>query len=314
MELRTKVDFKDFPFGINHKQNLLFFGSCFSENIGNRFKDLKFNAKINPFGIVYNPLHITQIVKRTLNKENFNADDIFLHNNAYFTFSNHSKLNSQSASKHLKKMNKLLSKTIDNLAKADCIFFTFGTAYYYYHKASNSNVVNCHKLPNKQFDKKLASVEKIVENFQECIDLISKINSKAKLIFSLSPVRHIKDGILENNISKSILRLGIDRLVQSNAHCFYLPVYELQMDELRDYRYYNEDLVHPSNLAIKIIWERISSVFFNAETESIIHKIEKYKLMKNHKVMNKNDEAYQKLKEKIKIEKNSLKDLGVKNI
>lgn len=308
MELTTKVEFENLPFDINHQYKLVLFGSCFSDNIGRRFKQLKFKTKINPFGIIYNPIIIAQTLNRSINKIYFTEKDIMLHNNQYFTFFNHSKLNSKTQSKHLQKMNEIVDRTFDHLRKADCIFFTFGTAFFYHHIISNLNVANCHKLPNHQFEKKIARLNRVVENFQKCIDQLKALNPTIKILFSLSPVRHFKDGIVANSLSKSILRLSISELVHKNASSYYLPVYELQMDELRDYRFYSEDLIHPNDTALKIIWNRLSDIFFDEKTKKINLQIEKYNRMKNHKIMNKKSEAYLKLKENIRKEKQKLKN------
>jgi len=315
MKLVTKVQFQKLPFKINHQDQLFFIGSCFSENIGNKFKRLHFNTKINPLGICYNPILIAQILERILSKKLIDQNEVVEHEDRFFTFLNHSKLNSRSSEKHLKKINKLLVKTEAFLSNTDYIFFTFGTAYYYKHLASNCDVANCHKLPNNQFEKKLATNQMIVSSFQKCIDQLKTINPKIKILFSLSPVRHIRDGIEENSLSKSILRLSINQLVNKiPGNCFYLPVYELQIDELRDYRFYNEDLIHPNGVAIKIIWERLEEIFFDEKTKNINSKIEKYKLMKNHKIMHKKSEAAQKLIAKIKNEKQELKSIGIRKL
>lgn len=231
-------------------------GSCFAENIGNRLSDNKFSILVNPFGVLYNPFSIATSIQSLLDERIFTSNDLFQQDGVWNSFSHHSRLSDLCIDNCLNKINTEASAAQKQLKECDLLTITFGSAFVYKLKSDGTVVSNCHKLPEKSFNRHRLSVDEIVDRYKQLIPRLLTLHPEINILFTVSPIRHLKDGLHENQLSKATLLLAIDQLCglfPENA--FYFPAYEILMDELRDYRFYAEDMTHPSGVAIDYIWE-----------------------------------------------------------
>ena len=280
-------------FPIQHDQPWMCIGSCFAESMAQRLKAAKFNCDINPYGILYHPVHITNCLDMICQDYQFTSKDLVLSNDRWYSLYHHSKHSNDDREQLLIALQNSSIKSKAQIAKSDLYIFTFGTAYYYEHIATKVNVANCHKIPAIQFTKKMSTVDEIVDHFEDTLRNLLKINPNAKFIFTVSPIRHIKDGLIENTRSKATLHLAIDTLTKSFNQAHYFPSYEIMMDDLRDYRFYKEDMIHPSAVAVKYIWDHFIKNLFSEETHQLIEKIGHIQQAMRHKPFHPNSEAHQ---------------------
>lgn len=267
---------------IEYTDKIISMGSCFAENIGNKLQKSFFDVAINPFGVLYNPLSITQNLEILLDEKLFLEDDLFQYQSLWRSFSHSTHFTSISPNETLDNINKSIKKGADYLKNGKVLLLTFGTAWIFEHKETSEIVANCHKLPAKNFNRRRLSVEEIVKSLQNIISKIRTINPTLEIVFSVSPIRHWKDGAHENSVSKSTLHLAVNRLVEEIQATHYFPAYELMMDELRDYRFYAVDMLHPSESAIDYIWLRFSETYFSTTTFSIKKEMEQFYADLNH--------------------------------
>lgn len=305
MNLQTKIPLQPQKFNqLDYSLQVLLLGSCFSENIGNKFEYYKFQNTINPFGILFHPLAIENLIARSINKAYYTAEELVNHNEVYSCFDAHSRLNDTSKDVLLERLNSTLDQTHQDLKTATLIIITLGTSWVYRHIASDKIVANCHKIPQKQFLKELLSVEKISESLEGIISLVRSVNPKASFIFTVSPVRHLKDGFVENTRSKAHLLAAVHNVVDARQQQYYFPSYEIMIDELRDYRFYNQDMLHPNALAIDYIWEAFKTVWLSKDTEVVMQEVDVIQKGMQHKPFNANSKAHQafviKLQNRIK--------------
>ena len=266
MNLQTKIKLQPQKFNqIDYTSKLLLLGSCFSENIGDKFEYYKFQSTINPFGILFHPLAIENLITRSINKGYYSEDDLNFHNEQWCCLDVHSKLNSTSKEDLLVRLNNQIDETYQKLINATHIVVTLGTSWVYRYITSDKIVANCQKLPQKQFLKELLSVDQISESLEAIVSLVKSINPKITFLFTVSPVRHTKDGFTENTRSKSHLLTAIHQVVEPRKQLHYFPSYEIMMDELRDYRFYKKDMIHPNDIAVDYIWEKFESIWFSDE-------------------------------------------------
>ena len=280
---------------ISYNSKILFIGSCFADNIGSKFIDSGFNINLNPFGIIYNPASIYDNVKMLIEYKQIHEDDLLCNNNKWFNYRFHGKFSNENKQKCLVDINNSLKVSANYLKEADYVFFTFGTAWVYKLRNGGGNVANCHKLPSSVFERYKLSISEIVEMYNGLINEIKQINKKVKFVFTVSPVRHFKDGTNGNQLSKSTLLLAIDEIIKLNNNSYYFPSYEIVLDELRDYRFYKDDMLHISNVAVDYIWKRFVSVFFNDKTKELSALLQKLNKSANHKPSNSNSLEYIKL-------------------
>jgi hypothetical protein len=259
---RTLIHPEKYEFEIDYNSRIMFIGSCFAENIGRRMEKLKFKVDINPFGIIYNPVSVKNALDKLILLNEFKEDDLFYFNERWSSFLHHGSFSGIDKNATLDRINKRLILSSEFLRSTDFLFITFGTAWVYEYKKSNSIVSNCHKIPNKEFVKYCLKAESIIDDYKELHKQVKLINKDLKFIYTLSPVRHLKDGFIENSMSKAILRYAISEIVNTQSNAYYFPAYEIQMDDLRDYRFYDTDLVHPNNTASEYIYSFFSESFF----------------------------------------------------
>tara|TARA_R110002012_G_scaffold61127_2_gene160451 strand:+ start:64066 stop:65040 length:975 start_codon:yes stop_codon:yes gene_type:complete len=318
MKLQTEIPLKPEENQIDYASKILLLGSCFSENIGGKFDYFKFQNLQNPFGVIFNPVSIEKLIVRAVENRAFSEEDIFQHKGIWKCFEVHSELSSLDKNEFLNNLNSALQNLREALFSSTHIIFTFGTAWVY--RTINAStplstgkiVANCHKLPQQNFAKELLSMEEISKSLQTIFYKISTINPAAVLINTVSPVRHIKDGFSENSLSKahliSAIHQSLSLPMQSKRH-YYFPSFEIMMDELRDYRFYAEDMLHPNKTAIEIIWQKFSKVWISSETETLQKEIASIQNGLKHRPFNPEGADHLQFSEKLQQKITSLKKL-----
>jgi hypothetical protein len=302
MKFRTEVPIDKLNHDITHDERIVAFGSCFVENIGVKLEKLNFKIDINPFGIIFNPYSIAKVLNRGLEKR-FKLDkecDVLECNGIFKSYDYHSKFNAKSYNDFINKTDHTYEKISSQLKNNDYLFLTFGTAWIYRLIESNQVVANCQKVPQSNFTKELLDLNELTDIYLKIFKRLVSVNPKLKIVLTVSPVRHIKDGIVENNQSKSILLLLCKALSDDFKHnVVYFPSYEIQMDDLRDYRFYNSDLVHPNQMAVDYIFEKFSNAFFSDNTKCLNSKIKKLNKLESHRFLNATEKEKQKHHHKI---------------
>ncbi|MFD2542241.1 GSCFA domain-containing protein [Lacinutrix gracilariae] len=296
MKLQTQIPLKQEKNNlIDYNAKLLLLGSCFSENIGEKFTYFKFQSLVNPFGILFHPKAIETVVEKALDLKKYTDKDVFFHNEQWHCFDVHSKLSNASKAILLEDLNATIQTTNQQLTKATHIIITLGTAWVYKHIETNTIVANCHKVPQKAFTKQLLTVDEILNSLKNIVSKIKQVNANASVIFTVSPVRHIKDGFVENTQSKSHLITAIHQLLQEKEQSLglaYFPSFEIMLDELRDYRFYKEDMLHPNKLAVSYIWNKFQQVWISSEANKTMQEIDTIQKGLMHKPFNPNAKAH----------------------
>lgn len=269
-------------------------GSCFSENIGRKLQEACFNADLNPFGVLFNPVSINQSIERLIEAKPFNQDEFFKSGSLWNSFMHSSFFSDVRLEKAMQNVNLRFTEAVYFLRSTEVLIITFGTAWVYENINDGKIVSNCHKLPSKQFIRRRLEVQEIVEIYVKLINsiIVSKEFALNKIIFTVSPIRHWKDGAHENNLSKSVLHLAIDQIQKHFSFVEYFPAFEIQMDELRDYRFYANDMCHPSEQAIEFIWDRFSNTYFSEETIDLNKSIVNLRNQLNHKPLHPESSEY----------------------
>lgn len=293
MQFRTTFQIQSSDFKLNHQHKILTIGSCFSDEIGKRLTDLKFDGLINPFGVIFNSHSIQNLIERSILKKYFTTADVHQNGEEFFCFDVHSSFNALTKEAVLEELNSTLDQVHDYILSCDVVMITLGTSWIYEWKTSNQIVANCHKVDAKQFEKRLLTTEENLKSLELIVSDLKKINPKIHFITTVSPVRHIKDGMIENNVSKARLLDALYELSLQNNQVEYFPSYELVLDDLRDYRFFKKDLIHPSKQAVDYIWEKFSETYFEQSTQTIIQKINKVISAINHRPFNEESENYQ---------------------
>ena len=294
MNLQTKVIIPKASFEISHQSKILLMGSCFSGNIGSKLIDNKFSVNVNPFGILYNPISIYNAVKRMLDKVSFSQQDFIHYNDCYHSLMHHGSFSNTNLDKAIDHVNAKFNMATNQLDNSDILLFSFGTSYVFRWNESGEVVGNCHKIASDKFSRKRLSVEIIFFAWSKLINRIIASNPNVKILFTVSPIRHFKDGAHENQLSKAILHLSIDNLMQEfPENAFYFPAYEIVMDQLRDYRFYTDDMFHPTALTQNYIWDRFTDTYFTKETQEINMEWQKISKAISHRPINTNSDDYQ---------------------
>lgn len=296
MQWTTKVPVTISENPIDYQSEVLLLGSCFAENMAERLSYFKFLNHTNPFGILFHPLAIEKILKRSVENLNYVGEDLFFHLERWHSFEVHSSCSNRSKEDLLYNLNERLNLLHAAISSADHFFITYGTAWVYREKDSGEVVANCHKLPQFQFDKELLPVSVIEESIFRTVAMIRLVNPNANIIFTVSPVRHIKDGFIENQRSKSHLIAAIHNHIEAmkntETKVDYFPAYEIVMDELRDYRFYGSDMIHPSTTAIDYIWERLTDTYFRPECKTVMKEVDAIRKMIAHSPFDPDSESY----------------------
>lgn len=278
---------------IELKDNIYLIGSCFADEISDRLRQFKFNVTSNPFGTIYNPLSIYKVLQGDLD-----VDRMITYQDIHYHWDCHGEVSALNEPDLMKEINKRMHISNAQLNDAKWVILTFGTAFVYRLKTSGVLVANCHKAPQKDFTKGLLSVREIMEGFE---DIFHKRLADKQVILTVSPVRHIKDGLAENNLSKSILLQAVHEMVHTYENVQYFPSYEIMIDELRDYRFYKKDLIHPSEEAVDYIWNRFTQTYMSERTNTFIKSWLTMLSAINHRPFQPKSTAHQKfIKETIR--------------
>jgi len=295
MKLQTKIPITSNEPKIDYDSKIVLLGSCFVENIGDALNDVKFQTLQNPFGILFHPKAIENIIERALRDHSFTEEDVFFKNERWYCFEMHSSINAIHKKDFLVLINKKLAELKVYLLNSTHIVLTYGSGWVYRFIKSQKLVANCFKIPQKEFKKELLNVSDINSSLSNVISLIKESNPKASIITTVSPIRHLKDGFVDNNLSKAHLITAIHQVLSSESllkTLFYFPSYEMMMDELRDYRFYKEDMIHPNNTAVNIIWEAFNKAWISSETVPLQKAILAIQSSLKHKPFNPNSEDH----------------------
>lgn len=309
MRFRTEVEVKKASKTIGYSNQCMLIGSCFTENIGRRMAGYRLPNMINPFGIVYNPISVKNSIKFLLQRKTFVENDLFLNQELWHNFYFHSRYSSVNSEVALEQMNGSVHKGANYLRKANFLFITFGTAFCFRHVEHDVVVSNNHKLPGKEFERFRLSVDDIVREYEELLTLLWLENPELQVVFTVSPVRHLKDGAQGNQLSKATLLLAIDNLVNRFERCDYFPAYEIFMDDLREYRFYEQDMVHPNTQGVEYVWEKFQERFLEEETKQLSAQVAKILRAMAHRPNNVDSDSHRKfLQRHSEIVKSLLKE------
>lgn len=330
MNLFTKIDIPIANWQVDYKSHLAFFGSCFADNISAQFASRKFNVLANPFGTVYNPLSTAMQIKAIANGKIFGEADVFLDTRLasgseirgpWHCWNAHGSLSAATREECIAKLNAATQEAREFLQKADVVFITLGTAFVYFLKESGIAVSNCHRQNPNMFIRKMISVDHAAEALKSIVHDLQKIkcdwiaspsarndepgnDRKLHIVFTVSPLRHLSDGAHENTLSKATLQLAIEKVIkeivtESATTISYFPSYEIVMDELRDYRFYDDDMIHLSKTAEGYIFEHMAETYCNEKTREDIRKVEKFMKMANHRIVDSQSPASREFAQKL---------------
>jgi hypothetical protein len=297
MDFHLQFPVPPFPDKINYGDKFLMLGSCFAENVAERMKKFKLDVCINPHGVLYNPESISIALKRYLTGAQMKEEDLFYSNDTWNSWEHHSRYSDPDKKKCLNDINHEIETAHQRIKNCKWLFITFGSAFSYLSNEKKMPVGNCHKLPNKEFTKTLLTVDLIRNEYVSILSKIKKINPDINVVFTVSPVRYIRDGVIENNLSKAILIQSVHELIKVIENSFYFPAYELIIDDLRDYRFYNTDLVHPNETAIEYVFEKFCGAAFSDESKVLFEKLSEIITAVNHKPFNEKSDSHKKFKE-----------------
>lgn len=299
-DFRTEVKVDDYPFRLNYQTSILFCGSCFAENVGGIMQSYKMPVQVNPFGVVYNPLSVAKVLRNILQNKAYTNNDLNHRNGLWFSFDHYTRFSSESHDECLLKINEACGSAHEFIKKASLIAVTFGTARVYRLVSTGQVVANCHKIPAKEFTHTLLTVDEIVAEWKKLIDEVLNVIPNVRFLFSVSPIRHWKDGAIGNQLSKSTLILAVHRLVEFYSNkAFYFPGYEIMMDDLRDYRFYDSDMFHPSQLAIDYIWQKFSNALIEHQAMQVTEKVHRVQQALSHRPVNPKSHEFKMFVDKI---------------
>lgn len=299
MKFLTEIPIKPLEEKISYDSKIVSVGSCFAVNMAEKFKQFQFQYAVNPFGILFHTQAIENLFQFALEDKLFTEEDIFLHNEIWSSFDAHSDLNELEADEVLFNLNSKIRTFRSDLESASHLILTLGTSWVYRNVTSEQLVANCHKIPQKEFTKEILSVNHIQANLKRIVEIANQINPNLKIIFTISPVRHIKDGFVENQLSKAHLIAALQGFLQENKEHYYFPAFEIMMDELRDYRFYAADLLHPNEMAINYIWERFMVNCISEESEKTMKLVDEVQKGLAHRPFNPYSENHNQFLEKL---------------
>ena len=294
MILQTEIKIQPMEQTIAYGDGLLFLGSCFADEVGALCRGLGFDAMVNPFGVLYNPASIAQSMERLDTGQAFEHDDVIVvGENQYCTFSHNTSFWSSSETALLEQTNRSLAEAHVHFMASKWVVISLGTSWVFKNKVSGKVVSNCHKLPANQFDRQFLSVERSSQYLAEIVQR----HPEKQFVFTVSPLRHLKDGLHENQLSKAALLLAVDKVCMTYDNAHYFPAYEILLDELRDYRFYKEDMVHPTEQAVRYIWERFTDFAIDPKERSAMKAAAELKQMLQHRPVFPESEAFRKFEE-----------------
>jgi hypothetical protein len=300
MQFRTQIPIPKSNYPIDYNTTIMSLGSCFAVNMAEKLDYFKFQNSCNPVGILFHPLAIEKLIDFAVSGKQFTENDIFFYNERWHCFDVHSDLSNSSKEELINNLNTIIKSTNQQITESTHFVITYGTSWVYRNIESDAIVANCHKVPQKQFKKELLSVEEIEESIANTIKLIHSVNPNCTIIFTVSPVRHIKDGFIENQWSKSNIISALHETFNFQfSNVSYFPSYEIMMDELRDYRFYAEDMLHPNQVAIDYIWKRFRETTISEIAFSVMDEVENIQKSLSHKPFNPTSISHLKFESKV---------------
>lgn len=295
MEFRTIITPDRKGIVIRHSDKIIMLGSCFSDNMGLRLADAMINVVINPLGTVYNPMSVAMAARRVMECRLVEQGELVEANGVWNCFDFHSRFSMPDAVEALRAMNGSITSAHEHLRQCRVLFVTLGTAITY--SRGGAVVSNCHKFPSAEFVRQMRSVNEITDVLEDMVSGLREFNPQLRIVFTVSPIRHIADGLATNSLSKSTLRVAVAEMVRMHPDvCSYFPSYEILMDDLRDYRFYAADMVHPSEVAVEYIWEVLKNTYFDVQQQQIISRCERMTKRLRHRPMSQNHEVVDKFK------------------
>ncbi|ASK32198.1 hypothetical protein CEY12_19825 [Chryseobacterium sp. T16E-39] len=301
MKFRTEVDIKESEKKITIEDKIFSIGSCFASEMSDLFQQGQLQTVNNPFGTIFNPFSINNALQRLHDSEFYAEDDLITFNDEYISFDHHTSFDTRYIHQTLSKINAKLEEGNLFLQETNWVIITYGTSFIYEFQPKKKMVANCHKIPQKYFEKRLLTHQEITDSiYKTILNLQDICKENVQILFTVSPVRHTKDGMVENQLSKSKLITAVHEAISAFENCHYLPVYEILMDDLRDYRFYKEDMIHPNSQSIQYVFDKFGSAYFSEDTKEFIRENFKINKALEHKAADKKDPKYLEFKEKLK--------------
>ena len=292
MEFRTMIHPREGEHFMRHSDKMLLIGSCFSDNIGAKLRDAMVDVLVNPFGTIFNPLSIAAGVDKIIDNATIAGVELFMSGGVWNSYDFHSRFSMANKDAALQRMNASISEAHEQLKVCNTLILTLGTAVVYRRRDTGEVVTNCHKVPQQEFTRRLASVEEITEALTRAVQRLHEFNPSLRILFTVSPIRHIADGLEMNSLSKAVLRVAINNVVrQFKDFVEYFPAFEIVMDDLRDYRFYSADMVHPSETAIEYIWQTFQATYFDDRSTQAIARCERVSKRLKHRPMSNNPDV-----------------------
>jgi len=292
MEFRTTVKTGENRSWLHHSDSVVLLGSCFSDNMGGKLHGALINAMVNPMGTLYNPMSIATGVQRLIADEPAKGMDLFMQGGVWNSFSFHSRYSLPDKQATINLMNQRISQGHNALRQAGLLTITLGTAIVYRLKSTGEVVANCHKVPQHEFERKMSSADEMAQVLDEMLTSLHEFNPGLKVILTVSPIRHIADGLDVNSLSKASLRVAIDKAMKNHRdYCDYFPAYEIMIDDLRDYRFYTSDMVHPSDVAVEYIWQAFQATYLDDRSALAVARCERIYKRLQHRPMSANRET-----------------------
>lgn len=292
MDLQTVVQIEKPDFNIVYPMRMMLVGSCFVENIGNKLEYFGFYTDINPCGVVYNPLSVANTLYHLLDGKTFSVGDLWHRRDMWGSFEHHGRFSASSAEACLEKINGRMVRSSEELKNTDLLVITWGTAWVYRYNSTGRVVANCHCFPAADFSRYRLEVDEIVSEYKDLLSRLKQVRPSIRVLFTISPIRHWKDGAHGNQVSKAVLMLAVERLCGLFDFVYYFPSYEIVMDELRDYRFYAEDMLHVSAQGIEYIWERFSRLYMGEATLADMKRVDKLRKFLLHRPNNPDNKEY----------------------
>jgi hypothetical protein len=298
MKFRTEIDIIKIPWPVRYEKPVIMLGSCFTDNTGSYLEKYLFPVSVNPFGVIYNPFSIAKSIGALIDKKKYLPEDLGFHDGLWFSFDHYTKFSDPDREVATEKINQAFQEAKELFRRAGHLILTFGSAFIYELRETGKVVNNCHKLPASQFSRRLLTVEEIVQHYQALVDRILHFNPEIKIILTVSPVRHIRDGLSGNQRSKATLLLSTGKLEKLYPDtCHYFPSYEIMMDDLRDYRYYGADMLHPNDQAIAYIWQHFMENCISEDAAAIIKRLDPLLKALGHRPLHTQTDQYKKFME-----------------
>ncbi|WP_294304599.1 GSCFA domain-containing protein [uncultured Chryseobacterium sp.] len=318
MKFRTEVDIKESEKKIGVEDKIFSIGSCFASEMSDLFRQGQLQTVNNPFGTIFNPFSISHSIKKLHDSEFYEEEDLIAFDEEFISLDHHTVFDTRYIHQTLDKINTRITEGNQFLQESNWVIITYGTSFIYEFIPKKKLVANCHRIPQKFFEKRLLTNQELTDSIYDTVLNLKDIcRDDVQILFTVSPVRHTKDGMPENQLSKSKLITAVHEMIEELDYCHYLPVYEILMDDLRDYRFYREDMIHPTEQAVNYIFEKFGNAYFSDETKEFIKENFKISKALEHRSRDEKDPKYiefrEKLEERIEAQREKVKHNIFKN-